>query len=202
MQQLSLQLKHLRQTKAIFPTSENVFKAFELTPYKSLTTVLLGQDPYHTPDAATGLAFSVNETFNPIPPSLKNIFKELENDICFQTYHNPDLTRWAKQGVLLLNTALTVQHGIPNSHSELWKPFTDAVIKIIINQPKPVLFLLFGKHAQQVMPLIKPPHGFIITAHPSPFSAHRGFFGTKPFSRANEWLIKNNYNPIDWMKDN
>lgn len=199
MKQLSLQLKDIRSKIDVYPKPEEVFRAFELCPLSSLKIIILAQDPYHTKDAATGLAFSVNETFNPIPPSLRNIFKEIESDIGFQPYHNPDLSRWAKQGVLLLNTALTVQHGLPNSHSQLWKPFTDRVIELIIEQNKPVLFLLFGKFAQQVLPMIKPPHGFIVTAHPSPFSAFRGFFETRPFSRANNWLIQNNYKPIDWL---
>jgi uracil-DNA glycosylase len=203
MKELSKKLRIARLYADIYPAKDDVFRAYRLTSPKNLKILILGQDPFHTPNMANGLCFSVNEQINErIPPSLRNIFKEIESDIGFQPYHNPDLERWAKQGVMLLNTTLTVQRNMPNSHADWgWHNFTGKTIEHICNMDNPVLFMLFGRVAQQFAPMIPNHHGMIITAHPSPFSAYRGFFGTKPFSRANEWLINNNKQPIDWLKN-
>ena len=195
---LAYTLKLERKKHTIYPSSENMFRVFRLCPPHNVKIVILGQDPYIRDNQAHGLAFSVKpEICSTTPPSLVNIFKELETDIGHSTYHNPNLTRWAKQGVLLLNTALTVREGASNSHKDLWKPFTKYVIQYLAQEKR--LFLLWGKHAQQYSSLIQSPSHYYCSAHPSPFSAYRGFYGSKPFSKANKWLENNKLKPIKWL---
>lgn len=180
----------------IYPLKENVFKAFELTSPDEVKVVLLGQDPYHTPGQAQGLAFSLPDNA-PTQPSMRNILKELESDLGESRY-SQDLTSWGEQGVLLLNASLTVKEGQPNSMAKDWEQVTRWFIEAINNLPQPIVFILWGKNAQSFMPMIK--HKDIIhSAHPSPFSASRGFFGSKPFSKTNELLEKHNIKGIDWV---
>lgn len=181
--------------KIIYPV--DIFAAFNKTPLDKVRVVILGQDPYHNPNEANGLAFSVNEGIK-FPPSLRNIFKELENDLGL-VRTNSDLSDWAEQGVLLLNTALTVEKNSPNSHKDLWKDFTDNVIKLLNDQENPIIFVLWGSNAQSKKCFITNPIHYIIeSVHPSPLSAYRGFFGSKPFSKINDVLIENNQEPIKW----
>lgn len=181
----------------IYPLKENVFKAFELTSPEEVKVVLLGQDPYHTPGQAQGLAFSLPDNA-PTQPSMRNILKELESDLG-ESRHSQDLTSWGEQGVLLLNASLTVKEGQPNSMAKDWEQVTKWFIEAIDNLPQPIVFILWGKNAQSFMPMIK--HKDIIhSAHPSPFSASRGFFGSKPFSKTNELLEKHNVKGIDWVR--
>ena len=195
---------HLKTEKAlkrtIFPTGSMIFNAFNQTPYHQVKVVILGQDPYHQPGQAMGLSFSVKAGCK-IPPSLVNIYKELNKDIGMPIPTTGDLTHWAKQGVLLLNSVLTVRADEPASHSKIgWIDFTDEVIKIISNQKKEVVFLLWGNFAQQKQILIDATkHKILKAAHPSPLSAHNGFFGCKHFSSTNQYLTEKNKNPIDWM---
>lgn len=180
----------------IYPLKENVFKAFELTSPDEVKVVLLGQDPYHTHGQAQGLAFSLPDNA-PTQPSMRNILKELESDLGESRY-SQDLTSWGEQGVLLLNASLTVKEGQPNSMAKDWEQVTKWFIEAIDNLPQPIVFILWGKNAQSFMPMIK--HKDIIhSAHPSPFSASRGFFGSKPFSKTNELLEKHNIKGIDWV---
>lgn len=186
--------------KIIYPPGSLIFNAFYQTPFNKVKVVLLGQDPYHGPGQAHGLSFSVPNGIKP-PPSLLNIFKEMEKDTGIampREYGN--LTRWAEQGVLLLNAALTVRANEPNSHAKFgWAEFTDAVIQKISDQKQGVVFLLWGKFAQDKQALIDETKHFILkAAHPSPFSADRGFFGCKHFSKTNELLSKEGISPIDW----
>jgi uracil-DNA glycosylase len=186
--------------KKIYPTGPLIFNAFEKTPIDQVRVVLLGQDPYHGPGQAHGLSFSVQPGIKP-PPSLINIFKELKSDIGLVNIPtNGDLTAWAQQGVLLLNASLTVRDNEPNSHANLgWSPFTDAVIETVSRTCNHVVFILWGKFAQQKAPLIdQDKHLILASAHPSPFSADKGFFGSKPFSKTNDWLIAHGIDPIDW----
>ena len=184
--------------KIIFPTGANLFNAFDKTPFKNVKVVILGQDPYHGYGQAHGLSFSV-QSGTKLPPSLQNIFKEIKSDIGIEN-SSGDLTPWAEQGVLLLNAALTVRDGEPLSHAKIgWAQFTDAVIKIISEKKENVIFLLWGKFAQDKQILINTDSHYILkAAHPSPLSAHNGFFGCKHFSKTNEILIKHGQNPIDW----
>lgn len=180
----------------IYPLKENVFKTFELTSPDKVKVVLLGQDPYHTPGQAQGLAFSLPDNA-PTQPSMRNILKELESDLGESRY-SQDLTSWGEQGVLLLNASLTVKEGQPNSMAKDWEQVTKWFIEAIDNLPQPIVFILWGKNAQSFMPMIK--HKDIIhSAHPSPFSASRGFFGSKPFSKTNVLLEKHNIKGIDWV---
>lgn len=180
----------------IYPLKENVFKAFELTSPEEVKVVLLGQDPYHTPGQAQGLAFSLPDNA-PTQPSMRNILKELESDLG-ESRHSQDLTSWGEQGVLLLNASLTVKEGQPNSMAKDWEVVTKWFIEAIDNLPQPIVFILWGKNAQAFIPMIK--HKDIIhSAHPSPFSASRGFFGSKPFSKTNELLKKYSIKGIDWV---
>lgn len=186
--------------ETIFPDETLIFEAFNLTPFDEIKVVLLGQDPYHGEGEANGLCFSVNEGIK-IPPSLRNIYKELESDITeFEKPNHGNLQNWAKQGVLLLNTSLTVLKDQANSHSKIgWQQFTNKVIESISNQNEKVVFILWGKNAHDKMEFINPNKHFIIkSVHPSPLSASRGFFGSKPFSKTNEYLLSNNKTPIDW----
>ena len=192
------QVAHIQNLIAsIYPLKENVFKAFELTSPDEVKVVLLGQDPYHTPGQAQGLAFSLPDNA-PTQPSMRNILKELESDLG-ESRHSQDLTSWGEQGVLLLNASLTVKEGQPNSMAKDWEQVTKWFIEAIDNLPQPIVFILWGKNAQSFMPMIK--HKDIIhSAHPSPFSASRGFFGSKPFSKTNELLEKHNVKGIDWVR--
>ena len=177
----------------------DIFNAFKITPYKSIKAVILGQDPYHEPGQAHGLCFSVKEGTK-LPPSLVNIYKELYSDLGIEPSESGDLTAWAKQGVLLLNTTLTVRRGVANSHSKCgWTEFTDEVIKKISEREKPVVFILWGGNARAKKSLIDLSRHFVIeSAHPSPLSCYNGFFGSKPFSRTNEYLKSIGETPIDW----
>ena len=183
----------------IFPPKNQVFSAFNLTAKSNVKVVILGQDPYPTESVANGLCFSVNHTAS-IPKSLKNIFLELKNDVGKQIPLNGDLSAWAKQGVLLLNTVLTVEKGKPDSHARIgWEKFTDAIIQVLASQDNPIVFMLWGAKAQQKIPLIEQSNHLILTApHPSPLSVYRGFLGSKHFSKANDFLILNKQKPISW----
>lgn len=187
-----------RQTLC-YPKRENIFKALQLTSYKETKVVILGQDPYHGLGQAQGLSFSVPNEIK-APPSLVNILKELQDDIGYRESH--DLTGWANQGVLLLNACLTVEDGHANSHQGLiWEPFTDAIIALLNEKNEGVVFILWGAFARKKKSLITNKHHLIIeSAHPSPLSSYRGFFGSCPFSRANQFLEKDNQSPIDWLK--
>lgn len=187
-------------SKTVYPPKNLVFNALRLTPYKNVKVVILGQDPYHGVGEAHGLSFSVVDGVK-LPPSLKNIYKELETDLGIVNDDLGDLTYWAKQGVLLLNSTLTVVKDTPNSHKDIgWQKFTDEVIKHLNNKETPVVFILWGAFARAKKVLItNKKHLIIESPHPSPFSAHHGFFGSKPFSKTNDFLIKNNIEPIDWQ---
>lgn len=186
--------------KTVYPPKKEVFKAFRYTPYKNLKVVILGQDPYHGEGEAEGLSFSVKDGIRK-PPSLVNIFKELHDDLGYDIPKSGSLVPWAKQGVLLLNTVLTVIKDQAASHKDIgWETFTDEVIKIINQKQDPVVFILWGGFARSKKKLITNPKHFIVeSAHPSPLSAYNGFFGSKPFSKTNEFLIKNNIEPINWQ---
>ena len=184
----------------IYPDKYKIFEALKLTDYEDVKVVILGQDPYHGPNQAHGLAFSVSLGV-PIPPSLLNIYKELERDINFRIPNHGYLVDWSKQGVLLLNTALTVRAGMANSHrGKGWEVFTDQVIRHLSLREKPMVFLLWGKNAAEKEALIDTSKHLVLKApHPSPLSAHRGFLGCGHFSKANEFLIKNSIAPINWQ---
>ncbi|ANI88424.1 uracil-DNA glycosylase [Arachidicoccus ginsenosidimutans] len=186
--------------KTIYPPGALIFNAFAQTPFDKVKVVIIGQDPYHGYGQAMGLSFSVPDGV-PQPPSLQNIFKELHSDIGMPVPKTGNLTSWAKQGVLLLNASLTVRANEANSHSKIgWTIFTDAVIKKISDEKRGVVFLLWGRFAQEKATLIDvSKHHILKAAHPSPLSAHNGFFGCKHFSKANEFLIKEGLQPIDWM---
>lgn len=193
---LSAEHKHHQ----IFPLKPKLFEALKQTPFDQIKVVILGQDPYHQVGQANGLAFSVPAGIR-IPPSLRNIYKELHSDIKgFEIPTHGDLLPWAKQGVLLLNTTLSVRENSAGSHQNKgWEEFTDQIIRKISDLKTGVVFLLWGKFAQKKVALIdKQKHHILCTTHPSPFSAHRGFLGSKPFSKTNELLIKENKEPIDW----
>ena len=187
-----------QQNKIIYPSCDQVMYAFSLTPLQQVKVVILGQDPYHGAGQAHGLSFSVPEGVR-LPPSLRNIFTELEQDCAIQNQKG-DLSSWAKQGVLLLNASLTVAAHQANSHQHLgWTRFTDYVMKILNKHRKNLVFILWGKFARQKTALIDASRHCVITsAHPSPFSAHYGFFGSKPFSRTNQYLAEHNIKIIDW----
>ncbi|MDD4187979.1 MAG: uracil-DNA glycosylase [Bacilli bacterium] len=188
------------KTKTIYPKLENIFNALKLTPYENVKVVIVGQDPYHGENEAHGLSFSVLDGVK-IPPSLKNIYKELESDLGIKPSLSGNLTNWAKEGVLLLNTSLTVIKNQPNSHKDIgWQMLTDYIIKVLNLKENGVVFILWGKYAQTKKKLITNHNHLIIeSSHPSPFSAHQGFFGSKPFSRTNEFLLKNKKKPIYWQ---
>ncbi|MEA2702048.1 MAG: uracil-DNA glycosylase [Candidatus Parcubacteria bacterium] len=187
--------------RKVYPAPKNIFRAFELTPFDEVKVVILGQDPYHGPGQAIGLSFAVNEGVR-LPPSLQNIFKELEDDLGESIKDSGgDLSRWAKQGVLLLNATLTVRAGAAGSHQgKGWELFTDAAIKALSDQREHLVFILWGNYARQKGAVIdRSKHLVIESAHPSPFSAANGFFGSKPFSKANEYLKENGGKPVDWL---
>ena len=184
----------------IYPKNADIFNALNTTPFDKVKVVILGQDPYHGAGQAHGLSFSVQRGVA-VPPSLKNIYKELESDIeGFKAPNHGHLTHWAEQGVLLLNATLTVRASTPGSHQNRgWEIFTDEIIKAISQKLEHVVFLLWGKYAQQKATLIDQKKHYVLTsAHPSPFSAHTGFLGSRPFSKTNQLLIQNNLKPIDW----
>lgn len=187
------------QGKIIYPPGSLIFNAFNKTPFNKLKVVLLGQDPYHGKGQAMGLSFSVPKGVRP-PPSLINIFKELHDDVGVPVATTGDLTSWAEQGVLLLNAALTVRAGEPNSHAKTgWHQFTDAVIKKVSDEKEGVVFLLWGAFAHQKQELIdQNKHHVLKAAHPSPYSADKGFFGCRHFSKTNEFLIQQKQEPINW----
>ncbi len=198
--QLVLHLKTERETGTIiYPSGSLIFNAFDKTPFDKVKVVILGQDPYHGPKQAMGLSFSVPDGITP-PPSLVNIYKELNKDIGMPIPSTGNLTKWANQGVLLLNAVLTVKANDPASHSKIgWMDFTNAVIKKISEEKKAVVFLLWGKFAQEKQVLIDETKHYVLKAsHPSPFSAFNGFFGCKHFSKTNELLMKHGADPIDW----
>lgn len=183
----------------IYPPRDRVFYALTTTPLEDVKVVILGQDPYHGPDQAQGLSFSVPNNL-PAPPSLQNILKELATDVGERTHH--DLTTWASQGVLLLNACLTVPAGQANGHAgQIWEPFTDAVIQVVNAKAEPVVFILWGGYARKKKALVtNPQHLVLESAHPSPLSAYRGFFGSQPFSKANAFLASNHQKTIDWLR--
>ena len=189
--------------KTIYPDKYDIFNALHFTAYKDVKVVILGQDPYHGPNQAHGLSFSVNPGI-PTPPSLLNIYKELNSDLGCFIPNNGYLKKWTDQGVLLLNTSLTVRRAEANSHKKIgWSIFTDRIISLVNMKTTPVVFILWGNNAIKKEELITNPHHLIIkSVHPSPLSASRGFFNTKPFSRTNAFLIKNNLKPIDWQIEN
>ncbi|MCV2502774.1 MAG: uracil-DNA glycosylase [Neisseriaceae bacterium] len=196
-----IQVAQERTQYPIYPEKKDVFNAFRLTEFANLKVVILGQDPYHGAGQAHGLAFSVQPSVV-VPPSLQNIYKELQTDIPgFQIPEHGCLTSWAKQGVFLLNTVLTVRAGSPQSHQHLgWKIFTDEVIKAINQNKEHVVFLLWGASAQKKSALLDSNRHLILTApHPSPLSAYRGFFGCQHFSKTNQFLIEHGLEPIDWQ---
>jgi uracil-DNA glycosylase len=187
------------QKTTVYPAPKNVFRAFDETPFSEVKVVILGQDPYHGPGQANGLCFAVNPEVK-APPSLQNIFKELESDLGHEVSHDPDLIRWAKQGVLLLNATLTVSARNPGSHQGRgWEQFTDAAIKKLNDERGTLVFILWGNYARQKGAHIdRSKHLVIESAHPSPFSAHSGFFGSKPFSKTNAYLEEHGMTPIEW----
>lgn len=187
-------------TQTIYPAKENVFNALNTTPYEEVKVVILGQDPYHGEGQAHGLSFSVQKGITP-PPSLKNIYKELASDLGCTIPTHGDLTKWAKQGVLLLNTVLTVREGQPNSHKgKGWEKFTDKVIEKLNERQQPLVFLLWGGNARAKKKLITSPQHLVLeSAHPSPLSAYHGFLGCGHFSKVNNFLIEQKISPIDWQ---
>ncbi len=189
--------EYLNQT--IYPSPKDVFRAFDLCPFDKVKVVIIGQDPYHGPKQANGLSFAVHEHI-PLPPSLKNIFKEIGNDVKIKPEPNGDLSRWAKQGVLLLNATLTVRAQTPGSHQNKgWEEFTSAAIKKLSDEKERLVFILWGNYAKQKGAIIdRSKHCVIESPHPSPFSAYNGFFGSKPFSKTNEYLKKVGERGIDW----
>ncbi len=191
------------QTKTIFPDRKNIFQAMSRTPYDKVKVVILGQDPYHGQGEAHGLSFSVCPGIT-IPPSLKNIYKELNAELGCYIPNNGYLMKWAEQGVLLLNSVLTVQKDMPASHrGKGWEIFTDKIIEEIDKKEEPVVFLLWGNFAKSKESLLKnPKHLVLKSAHPSPFSANHGFFGNNHFIKTNEYLKENGVEPIDWQIDN
>jgi len=196
-------VNHLKAEKALkttlYPSGRLIFNAFNLTPYDKVKVIILGQDPYHNPQQAMGLSFSVPDGIKP-PPSLANIFKELNKDIGMAIPCSGNLTAWAKQGVLLLNAVLTVRANEPASHAKIgWTKFTDDVIQTLSLHKTGLVFILWGNFAQEKIKLIdNSKHKILKAAHPSPLSAYNGFFGCKHFSATNEYLVKNNIDPINW----
>ena len=191
------------KTKTIYPLPQNIYAALRLTTYKDTKVVILGQDPYHEENQAHGLSFSVNKGID-IPPSLLNIYKELNNDLNCYIPNNGYLIKWAKQGVLLLNAVLTVEAHKANSHKgKGWEELTDTIIKNLNEKDEPIVFILWGRNARDKAKYItNKKHLIIESAHPSPLSAYNGFFGSRPFSRTNDFLTKNKMLPIDWQIEN
>lgn len=190
------------RTRLIFPPTNDIFNAFHLTPLKDVKVVILGQDPYHGNNQAHGLCFSVKPEVE-IPPSLVNIYKELHDDLGCTIPDHGYLVKWAKQGVLMLNTVLTVRAHQANSHRGIgWEEFTDAAIRVLNTQDRPIVFILWGRPAQMKKAMLNNPKHLILEApHPSPLSSYRGFFGSRPFSKTNQFLEANGVEPIDWQID-
>ena len=188
-----------QQGKTIYPSGNNIFRAFDITPFDKVKVVILGQDPYHGPFQAHGLCFSVQNNVPP-PPSLINIFKELQDDTGVRVPKNGCLDKWAEKGVLLLNASLTVRASEPMSHAKIgWHQFTDTAVSKLSKEKKHLVFMLWGKFAQEKIKLIdSTKHLVLVAAHPSPLSAHTGFFGCRHFSKANQYLMEHGIDPIDW----
>ena len=196
-------VKEEYSTTAVYPSSDDIFNALHLTALKDVKVLVLGQDPYHGANQAHGLSFSVLPGQR-IPPSLKNIYKELQDDLGCYIPNNGYLEKWAKQGVLMLNTVLTVRAHKPNSHQgKGWEHFTDAIIEAVNKEDRPIVYLLWGRPAQSKIPMLNNPKHLILKApHPSPYSADRGCFGCRHFSQANEFLQSNGQEPVDWQIEN
>ena len=201
--ELYKKVKHEYETRRVFPEADDIFNAFQFTPLSRVKVVILGQDPYHNYGQAHGLCFSVKPDVE-IPPSLVNIYQELHDDLGCDIPNNGCLKKWADQGVMLLNTVLTVRAHAANSHQGIgWETFTDAAIKILNEQDRPMVFLLWGRPAQNKKSMLTNPKHLILEApHPSPLSAFRGFFGCRHFSKTNEYLKANGLEPIDWQIEN
>ena len=193
-------LKYEYSHGKVYPSMYDIFNSLKYTPYEKVKAVIIGQDPYHGAGQAHGLCFSVKKGVQP-PPSLQNIFKELYNDLGIQPPSHGELTQWAEQGVLLLNTVLTVREGKPNSHKgKGWEQLTDAVIRKLNDRERPIAFILWGGNARSKAPLItSPQHAVFQAAHPSPLSAYNGFFGCRHFSAVNRFLEQNGIEPINWQ---
>ncbi len=199
--ELTTFVKQEYKSEVVYPPPKHIFRAFDLCPFEKVEVVILGQDPYHGPRQANGLCFAVEDGV-PLPPSLKNIFKEIESDLEKPLVHTGgDLTRWATQGVLLLNATLTVRAHTPGSHQMRgWEQFTDAAIRALSEEREHLVFILWGNYAKQKGAHIdRTKHLVLESAHPSPFSAYNGFFGSKPFSKANDYLVAHNKQPINWL---
>lgn len=196
-------VKHEYETRRVFPDANDIFNAFAFTPLSQVKVVILGQDPYHNVGQAHGLSFSVKPDVA-VPPSLVNIYQELHDDLGCYIPNNGYLKKWADQGVLLLNTVLTVRAHQANSHQKKgWEKFTDAIIEAVNAQERPIVYLLWGKPAQSKIPMLTNPNHLILKApHPSPLSAYRGFFGCRHFSQANAFLTAHGAEPIDWQIEN
>ncbi len=192
-------LDHEYATQIIYPAKENVFRALDYTPYKDVKAVIIGQDPYHGPNQAHGLCFSVQPGIK-IPPSLVNIYKELHADLGLPIPEHGYLENWARQGILMINAVLTVRAGNAGSHAKMgWEPFTDKIIELLNERKQPVVFILWGGYARKKAKMITNPNHLVLEApHPSPLSSYRGFFGSKPFSKTNEFLIQTGQTPIEW----
>lgn len=197
-------VKEEYSTKVVYPPADDIFNALHLTPLKDVKVLILGQDPYHNEHQAHGLSFSVLPDQKDIPPSLQNIYKELQEDLGCYIPNNGYLKKWADQGVLMLNTVLTVRAHEPNSHQGRgWENFTDAIIQAVNQKDEPVVYMLWGRPAQSKIPMLTNPKHLILKApHPSPLSAYRGFFGCRHFSRCNEFLSQSGLEPIDWQIEN
>lgn len=193
-------IEHEYQTKTIYPTQNNIFNALKLTPYSNTKVVIVGQDPYHGENQAHGLSFSVQKGVT-LPPSLKNIYKEIYDDLGIEEPNYGDLTKWAKEGVLLLNSSLTVIKDMPNSHKDIgWSNLTDYIIKVLNQKEEPVVFILWGNFAKSKKQFItNKKHLILESTHPSPFSASSGFFGSHPFSKTNAFLDAHGLEPINWQ---
>lgn len=199
-QALQKTIEERRQVAKVYPDPQDVFNAFQYTAYDDVKVVIIGQDPYHQPGQAMGLSFSVPKTMK-MPPSLMNIFKELKSDCGIENDHG-DLSSWAKQGVFLINTILTVEEGKPMSHQNLgWERFTDEVLKTLSERERPMVFILWGNHARSKKKMIASHHLILESSHPSPLGAYRSFWGSKPFSKTNEFLLSTGQTPIDWRND-
>lgn len=198
-QKLRKILAHEYKTQTVYPDMYDIFNALKYTAYQDVKVVILGQDPYHGPGQAHGLCFSVKRGVK-APPSLMNIFAEIQSDLGIQPPSHGELTSWTRQGVLLLNTVLTVREHSPNSHKDIgWQIFTDRIIELLNQREKPIVFLLWGANAKSKTALITAPqHKILSCAHPSPFSARNGFFGCRHFSKANAFLAEHGMTPIDW----
>ncbi len=196
-------VKQEYNTTQVFPPAEDIFTALHLTPLSQVKVVIIGQDPYHNVGQAHGLCFSVRPDVD-IPPSLVNIYQELHDDLGCEIPNNGYLVKWAKQGVLMLNTVLTVRAHLANSHrGKGWEEFTDAAIRALNKQDRPIVFILWGRPAQMKKSMLNNPRHLILEApHPSPLSAYRGFFGSRPFSKTNQFLKENGAEPIDWQIEN